>query len=128
MIISKFQGNQFTLGLRDETPGENPVSRNFTLEEKNFKHLANGGHFLSLLNVKLDCRFNDKTGNNVTRGEMMMVLANLQFLRILAAPVTKVKRISLSNVTMTTTNYSFPTGSAPGIPAVEDCTCPEGNN
>lgn len=57
---------------------------------------------------------------------MMMVLSDLQILRILAAPTTGVTEIRLSNVTMEATNYSLPIASAPGIPVVEECVCPEG--
>ena len=58
---------------------------------------------------------------------MMMVLANLRSLHIRAAPVGGLSLVQLRNVVMTTTDYSLPIGSAPSIPSVEECICPEGN-
>ena len=57
---------------------------------------------------------------------MMMVLADLKSMHIRAAPVSGVASVDLRNVIMTTTDYNLPIGTAPSIPAVEECTCPEG--
>ena len=57
---------------------------------------------------------------------MMMVLADLQALHIRASPEVGVTTVALQDVVMTTTDYGRPVGSAPGIPTVEECTCPPG--
>ena len=58
---------------------------------------------------------------------MMLVLEGLKSLRIKATDYPDALSVSLSGVSMTTTNYEAERGSGDVIPTVEICTCPPGN-
>nr|XP_039265768.1 laminin subunit alpha-5-like isoform X2 [Styela clava] len=66
------------------------------------------------------------TGNQVTREEMMMVLSPLSSLRIHATDDLQAVSVSISDVSMTTTDYKALLNSAPTILTVEECQCPPG--
>ncbi|XP_076800337.1 laminin subunit alpha-5-like isoform X2 [Clavelina lepadiformis] len=97
------KGNDMVIGWVNDASLENVQ---LELSERNFQH--------------------QDSGNAVTREEMMMVLADLQALHIRASPEVGVTTVALQDVVMTTTDYGRPVGSAPGIPTVEECTCPPG--
>nr|CAB3263372.1 laminin subunit alpha-5 [Phallusia mammillata] len=97
------KGNDLVVGWTNPNPSSNV---RLELVDRNFLH--------------------DKSGNPVSRADMMMILSNLQSLHIRASPEINIRSISLDDVVMTTTDYSLPIGSGPSIPAVEECTCPPG--
>ena len=65
-------------------------------------------------------------GYDVTRPDLMMILADLDALHIRASPEVDLSMIYLKDVIMTSTDYNLPPGSGDVILGVEECVCPEG--